>query len=57
VTPGRGLFVQTLLELLGPDAARVRAIGIGQDLLDYDERRELMRLEAALDGEEPVGAR
>jgi predicted secreted protein len=57
VTPGRGLFVQTLLELLGADAARVRAIGIGQDLLDYDEPRELARLEAALDGEEALGAR
>src|SRR5690349_4821365 len=33
VTPGRGLFVATLLELLADAAPRVRVVGIGQDLL------------------------
>jgi predicted secreted protein len=52
VTPGRGLFVHTLLDLLADAAPHVRVVGIGQDLLDYDEPRELARLEAAVDGRE-----
>jgi predicted secreted protein len=52
VTPGRGLFLATLLELLAEAGSRVGVVGIGQDLLDYDEPRELGRLEDALDGGE-----
>lgn len=48
VTPGPGLFTQTLLELLGPEQPSARVVGIGQDLFDYDERRELAKLERAV---------
>jgi predicted secreted protein len=44
VTPGSGLFTETLLELLGDRISGVRAVGIGQDLLDYDERADLARI-------------
>ena len=44
VTAGRGLFTETLIELLGDQIAGVRTIGIGQDLLDYDERADLARV-------------
>ena len=37
VTPGPGLFTETLLGLLGDEVARARVVGIGQDLFDYDE--------------------
>ena len=47
VTPGAGIFTETLLELLG-DRTRARVVGIGQDLLDYDERRELAKLSDAV---------
>src|SRR5262249_35172255 len=50
VTPGRGIFVETLLELLGDERPRVRIVGIGQDLLDYDEARELTKLGRELPG-------
>ena len=40
VTPGPGLFTETLLELLGDRRVQVRIVGIGQDLFDYDEARE-----------------
>lgn len=43
VTSGAGIFTETLLGLLG-DRTRARVVGIGQDLLDYDERRELAKL-------------
>ncbi len=52
VTPGAGLFTETLLGLLGEDLAAVRMVGIGQDLFDYDEHRELAKLGGILDGEE-----
>jgi predicted secreted protein len=52
VTPGAGLFTETLLRLLGDDVAAVRAVGIGQDLFDYDEGRELAKLGTILAGEE-----
>ena len=48
VTPGRGLFTETLLALLGGERPRVRTVGIGQDLFDYDERRELAKLAGEL---------
>jgi len=51
VTPGAGLFTETLLDLLGDTVASVRAVGIGQDLLDYDEERELARLSTIIAGE------
>jgi predicted secreted protein len=44
VTRGRGIFVETLLELLDEEGARVRIVGIGQDLFDYDEAAELDKL-------------
>ena len=44
VTRGRGIFVETLLELLGDECPHVRIVGIGQDLFDYDEERELAKL-------------
>jgi predicted secreted protein len=50
VTLGSGLFVETLLELLGDERPRVRMIGIGQDLIDYDEARELEKLAGELPG-------
>ena len=48
VTPGPGIFTETLLGLLGPEGARVQIVGIGQDLFDYDEPRELAKLDGAL---------
>jgi len=48
VTPGSGLFTETLLGLLGDERPRVRSVGIGQDLFDYDEGRELAKLAGEL---------
>src|SRR5437867_9025498 len=48
VTPGTGIFTQTLLELLADDLPDLRIVGLGQDLLDYDEDTELAKLERAL---------
>jgi predicted secreted protein len=48
VTPGAGLFTETLLGLLGAARPRVRIVGIGQDLFDYDETRELGKLGSEL---------
>jgi predicted secreted protein len=44
VHSGRGIFTQTLIELLGEQGTEVRVVGIGQDLLDYDEPRELEKV-------------
>lgn len=44
VSPGPGIFTETLLGLLDPERPRVRIVGIGMDLLDYDEARELAKL-------------
>jgi predicted secreted protein len=52
VTLGAGIFTETLLDLLSGVILDVRAVGIGQDLLDYDEPAELAKLGAALDAEE-----
>jgi predicted secreted protein len=49
VTPGPGLFTETLLGLLGDNVAQARVVGIGQDLFDYDERAELAKLAAAVE--------
>ena len=57
VTPGAGLFTETLLGLLGDTVASVRAVGIGQDLFDYDEERELVRLGRVVAGEGGPDAR
>ncbi len=57
VTPGAGLFTETLRELLGEDAGAVRTVGIGHDLFDYDEGRELAKLGGVLAGEEELRAR
>jgi predicted secreted protein len=50
VSSGRGLFTETLLELLGEQRLHVRVVGIGQDLLDYDEARELEKVGRELAG-------
>jgi predicted secreted protein len=51
VVPGAGLFTEGLLaELEARGLRRIRAVGIAQDAPDYDERRELMRLEQILNG-------
>ncbi len=50
VTPGPGLFTETLLELLGDRRVQVRIVGIGQDLFDYDEARELEKVGRELAG-------
>ena len=50
VTAGRGLFTETLIEMLGDRIAGVRTVGIGQDLLDYDEQEDLARLRRELQG-------
>ena len=48
VTPGPGLFTETLLALLAEEGPSVRAVGIGQDLFDYDEAAELVKVGRAL---------
>jgi predicted secreted protein len=48
VTAGAGLFTETLLGLLGDVRPEVRIVGIGQDLFDYDEARELGKLRTEL---------
>jgi predicted secreted protein len=48
VTPGSGLFTETLLALLEADRPLVRVVGIGQDLFDYDEVAELEKLGGVL---------
>jgi predicted secreted protein len=48
VTLGPGLFTETLLGLLGDQRVGVRVVGIGQDLFDYDETRELAKLAGEL---------
>jgi predicted secreted protein len=48
VSLGTGLFTETLLDLLSGVLLDVRAVGIGQDLFDYDEPAELAKLEAVL---------
>ncbi len=50
VTPGPGLFTETLLRLLGDVRPRVRVVGIGQDLFDYDEPAEMAKLGSAVAG-------
>jgi predicted secreted protein len=50
VNSGPGLFTETLLELLGEQRPHVRVVGIGQDLLDYDEPRELEKVGRELSG-------
>jgi predicted secreted protein len=48
VTPGPGIFTETLLGLLDPERPRVRIVGIGTDLFDYVEERELAKLAQVL---------
>jgi predicted secreted protein len=48
VTLGAGIFVETLLDQLSGVLLDVRAVGIGQDLFDYDENAELGKLSAML---------
>ncbi|MGH3033833.1 MAG: CD3072 family TudS-related putative desulfidase [Gaiellaceae bacterium] len=50
VVPGAGLFTEQLLaELEARGMGGVLAVGIGQDAPDYDEGRELARVEDLLD--------
>jgi predicted secreted protein len=49
VIPGAGIFTETLLEMVADDLPGLRIVGIGQDLLDYDEEEELSKLQRALD--------
>jgi predicted secreted protein len=49
VTPGTGIFTETLLDELSGVLLNVRAVGIGQDLLDYDQARDLANLEAIIE--------
>jgi predicted secreted protein len=49
VTLGSGIFIETLLDLLAGVVLNVRAVGIGQDLFDYDEAGELAALGAVLE--------
>jgi len=51
VTLGAGLFTETLLDLLSGVVLHVRAVGLGQDLLDYDEAAELAKLDVMLGAE------
>ena len=44
VRPGAGLFTEILLVMLAQDAPRIQVVGVGQDLLDYDEEREMAKL-------------
>jgi predicted secreted protein len=52
VTLGAGIFTEMLLDLLSGVLLEVRAVGLGQDLYDYDEQAELEKLAATLDEEE-----
>ena len=57
VTPGPGLFTETLLGLLEPEGPQAWIVGIGQDLFDYDEAQELARLDRLIAGGEAARAR
>ena len=49
VTPGRGLFMETLMAAVEERGIEgVRFTGIAQDTLDYDEAAELARLDTLL---------
>ena len=48
MTSGPGLFTETLLALLAEEGPSVRVVGIGQDLFDYDEAAELVKVGRAL---------
>lgn len=56
VTPGPGIFTETLLALLEPEQPQVRIVGIGQDLFDYDEAKELAKLDRLVVGGEAARA-
>ena len=48
VTLGAGIFIEILLDQLSGVVLDVRAVGIGQDLLDYDEAGDLAHVGAIL---------
>jgi predicted secreted protein len=48
VSLGAGLFVETLLDLLSGVLLHVGTVGLGQDLLHYDEAAELAKLDSSL---------
>jgi predicted secreted protein len=56
VVPGAGIFTETLLAMLEDDLPDLRIVGIGQDLLDYDEEDELAKLERVLPPARGAGA-
>jgi hypothetical protein len=45
---GRGHLHETLLGLLDDEVTGLRIVGLGQDLLDYDEETELAKVDRAL---------
>src|SRR5262245_7688930 len=45
VVPGAGIFTETLLGLLTDEVSEVRIVGLGQDLLDYDEEADIGQLD------------
>jgi predicted secreted protein len=49
VAPGRGIFVQELLDELGRRNIAVRIVGHGHDLPDWEEDADLERIEGVLD--------
>jgi predicted secreted protein len=56
VSSGRGLFTETLIELLGGERPHLRVVGLGQDLFGYDEARELEKVGRELSGTGMGGA-
>jgi len=48
VTLGAGLFTEILLDQLAGVLLDVRAVGIGQDLFNFDEAGDLANVEAIL---------
>src|SRR5207344_1871438 len=52
LTLGAGLFTETLLDQLS-GVLNVRTVGIGQDLVDYDEARDLATLDGILANRAP----
>jgi hypothetical protein len=50
VSSGPGLLTETLLELLVEQRPHVLVVGIGQNLLDYHEARDLQKVGRELAG-------
>jgi predicted secreted protein len=48
VVPGAGIFTETLLGLLADEVSDIRIVGLGQDLLEYDEEADIGKLDRVL---------